>query len=151
MRETKNKKIKETTYYVTQLGSMEGRRVLLKLAKILTPLVIDKTITNKHELENKLENIFIRLVEGISRFVDNLSEEDFSYVMDVFIPTTSINLGGSDTITLDKEKADLHFAGKYLEMLEWLQFCIEVNYSDFLPDRGLIQKLIHLVGPQEKE
>lgn len=122
MLETKNKTINGTTYKVTQLGVRKGTQVLLR-------------IVNKLGLLAKAEG---GGVEGIIGAVaQNLTEEDFNFLCDAFLPMTLVSTLGKE-IPL-KNHFELHFAGKYWEMCEWLAFCLEVNFSDFLD--GLKSKI----------
>lgn len=111
LRETRKRVIGDYEYEVTQLGAIRGSAVFVRVMKLLGPLFASKDQA--------------ALFAGIQ-------EEDVRYLIDAFGPMTLVVGQGQ----LDKI-FDLHFAGKYKDMMGWLLFCLEVNYGDFLRGRGL--------------
>ena len=115
--ETRKTTINDTTYHVTQLQAPVGCKVLVRLAKALGPALAAGSSGD--------------VADAIRQFTSNLDEATLDYVIDVFKKNTEIELSNGNSVGLDSQFA-LHFAGKYGEMLKWLQFCIEYNFSDFL-------------------
>ncbi len=112
--ESKSKSISGVDYHVTTLGAIEGRKVYVQLMKALAPgLKSSKT-------EDFLSNVLMNLDEAV---VVDLSDR--------FARVTTVDVGGALRPCL-KDIFDLHFAGKYSEMTQWLMFCLEVNFGDFL-------------------
>ena len=110
MRESKTKVIGGEEYQVTQMGAVKGSQVFVRLVKVLGPLMGD----------------------NLEAALSALKEEDVTYLINAFQPYTMIQ-GKGDLSGF----FDVHFAGKYKEMLEWLFFSVEVNFGSFLGANGL--------------
>lgn len=108
--QTKEKTIDGNTYAVTQLGAIRGSQVFVRLMKMVGPA-------------------FLGEKKDFAKAFEALREEDFKYLCDVFSERTFV-----DGKPLDKI-FDFHFAGKYGAMFQWLFFCIETNFGDFLGAR----------------
>jgi len=118
-RETKEKKIGEHTYYVTQMGAIEGRRVFARLVKIFAPMASGGTVE-----------------ERIARVAAEFTEEDVDFFCDVFAKTTTVSgvaYGTKQPRLVDV--VDVHFVASYEYMVQWLAFALGVNYEGFF--RGL--------------
>lgn len=117
MRKPVTKKIGKTTYRVTPLGAKQGCKVFTRLA-------------------NLLGSGLKGAGPGMDRFaafgtaLESLKDSDFEYFCDAFAPVTEFNTGDQRWPHLS-DFFDDHFAGNYLEMLEWLEFAVEVNFGDF--------------------
>jgi len=44
---------------------------------------------------------------------------------------------GEDKWPLVSDVYESHFAGRFTEQMQWLGFCLQVNYADFLGGKGL--------------
>jgi hypothetical protein len=70
-----------------------------------------------------------------------LGDEDVDYVCDTFAKHTSVDM--ADKSPQLSAIFELHFRGKYNALVEWLAFCMEVNFSNFSegqndsPDEGV--------------
>ena len=106
MREQKEKVIGQTTYRVTQFGAVQGRKVLARLAKLL--VVAKSTDLAQLDLESELD-----------------------YLCETFAPYTEIQRLGDPKRPQLKDEFEEHFIGRYDEMLGWLLFALEVNFSSF--------------------
>ncbi len=125
MLKVESKDISGHTYKVRQLVATKGRLVLLTLARIAGPAAAMAA-----SAKNK-EAVIGPVIEAV---LSNLTPEDFTSVCNTFAESTDV--------VIDDEKGrrepklsnifDLHFAGRYEVMLEWLVFCVEVNFSSFL-------------------
>lgn len=113
LREQKERLIGNNTYQVTQLGAVQGSKIFVRVAKLLGPLILSKG-------------------SDISAAMSAVTEDDLTYLCDVFGPMTIV--GGR---VLDKQFFDIHFVANYKEMFLWLAFCLEVNYGDFLKGSAL--------------
>lgn len=119
--ETRTKTIAEVEYEVRQLDALKGRKVFIRLAKMLAPLLNAKGDGD----------MFARLGAALA----SVDEADFEYLCETFAPTTSMltvdEQGRTRRPELSKVFA-IHFAGQYDAMLEWLYFCLEVNFGSFI-------------------
>lgn len=115
---TESRVIGAHSYEVTQMGALQGRKVLTRLLKIVGPAY---AMVSSKGVE-----------AALSEVVTALSEEDTEYFCSAFEPLTSVSIG-------DKKPrlsgiADIHFAGDYMSLIKWLVFCFEVNFSSFFRD-----------------
>lgn len=111
MVETKEKTIEGTTYRVRQLDAVKGRKVVARLIRLLS-------------------NAAAGGDDALSKIFASVTEEDMDYFCDVFAASTDVNYEGKWPCL--KDVFGLHFAGKYGEMMQWLLFCVEVNFGNFL-------------------
>lgn len=124
---TESKRLGSHIYTVTQLNAVTGRRALLRLSKILGPAFT--------------EGLRGGQAASYSAIASNLTENDLDYFCDLLSAQTSVRGGEYAEAAepqLDKVFAE-HFADNYFELLEWLSFALEVNFSSFF--RGLATKL----------
>jgi hypothetical protein len=124
MFKTEEKKIGDCTYRVSQVGAIAGRAAFLKLVKAAGPLLggmVDKKgkVSGDFDLGSMFEKV-------------NLTESDLTYFCDLFSEKTFVVLPDGKTPRLDAPGFfDSHFAGRYLEMVQWLAFCVGVNFAGF--------------------
>ena len=111
-----SKQIGEYTYAVQQLGSRAGGRLLIRFSKKLGQGIKSGATT----------------IDRIAGAVESLEESDYDYLVDLLAPQTYVSGGGLAKPVKLVDVFDVHFAGRYLEMGQWLTFCLEVNYGDFL-------------------
>jgi len=107
-----------------------GLRSLNRLIKVLAPLIAASL------REGRASDRAASLLELLPA---SLTDDDIDYFRTVFggaswymdgEPTNWIPLvktSGKNAI----DHQELHFAGRYPEFLEWLVFCVEVNYGGF--------------------
>jgi hypothetical protein len=136
MIETKEKQIggRGYVYRVTQFGAKKGNQVMVRLAKVIGKMV-----------GGDLEQI-------VTNLVDAIDETQLDFFCDAFASMTEVAGGDfKGAVKLSSEGVfDLHFAGEYKEMGQWLLFAIETNYASFLPEGGLAS-LIKKAAPQVSE
>ena len=136
MIETKQKQIGERgfTYHVTQLGARQGGRVLVRLLKMVGSAAGEAIGSDEKDFD------LATVGRMVGSLAETASEEDFDFLCDTFLVGTSVQeLGGPAVVPL-KGIFDLHFAGEYQELGQWLFFCIEANYGGFLGEGGIVQK-----------
>ena len=146
--ETKSKEIGDRgyTYHVTELPSKKGRALLVRLIKTLGP-VFGQLISGmkpraggssklpaKGAAGSALASINGQSISrALAELAARLTEADLEHVCQVLGEHTEI----SDRDNPDNRKKltpgaqEFHFAGRYLEMFEWIAFGLEVNFSDF--------------------
>jgi hypothetical protein len=132
-RETKT--IGEHEYAVTQLDAVKGRRVATRIAKILAPVVGAGSAETGD------------MAKALQALVAGMTEEDVDSLCDVFAASTDVQIPGEKRSPKLSAIFALHFAGRYDEMVEWLLFCIEVNFSSFFARAGLKRASIEDVQP----
>ncbi len=121
---TETKTIGAFRYKVTQLDAHRGRRAFMRLTKLIGPAMVQLQSSGK--LDDKIE-------KAITQLVDRLGEDDVDYFCDLFASMTSVS--GGDLKANAEPQLDaifsVHFAGRYLEMLQWLIFSMKVNFASF--------------------
>lgn len=124
--EVKSKDIGKHTYKVEQFGAKAGGRMLVRLAKMLGGAV-------GGAIEAGDEVDVAAIGKTLTGFAENIAESDYDYLCDAFSAKTRVTGGvyGSKEPLL-KDFFDDHFAGNYVELGEWLYFCLEANYGSFL-------------------
>lgn len=128
--EIRSKVIGSHTYYVRQLGSSEARKLLVRLTTTLGP-VLGAAIPQGVSFKD-LMAIEVDLGKGLGELASRLREDDLEYVCRVLGAATEVDLGGGKQVPLTLEKQELHFCGGRLsELFKWLQFALEVQFSDF--------------------
>ena len=136
MRETKQKQIgtRGHTYHVTQFGARHGGRVLVRLLKMIGGAAGEA-------MKGDADGFDMRTVGGmVSNLAETVNEDDFDYLCDTFAKTTSIELDGKVVSLTTEGLFDLHFAGAYIELGQWLLFAVEVNFGGFLGEGGIVQR-----------
>lgn len=120
--------IGEFEYTVTQLGAAKGMEVLRRLGKLGGGVAQGALRAAMGEGGDSAK--LGALIGGLVVVLQSLEEVDIKYFVEVF--------GANSTVQLDPKRAprvkevfDLHFAGNYLDLGEWLYFCLEVNFGSF--------------------
>ncbi len=122
MFKTDSKTIGGLEYRVSQLGAVKGRAVFLRIVKLVGPAIASVVKGGKIDMKNvDLGDLFKRV---------ELTEEDLTFFCDAFAEKTFVVLPDKKAPRLD-HVFDAHFAGKYGDMMQWLVFCVSVNFADF--------------------
>lgn len=121
--DVKTHEINGTTYIIQPLLPKVGRKVLMRLVRILGPA-------------------FEAIEKGdpIATLMKALSDEEVDFLTDAFVDTTRIQKGGGEVPL--KGQFDNHFAANYGEMLLWLWACIQTNFSSFLEGLGVTPQVL---------
>ena len=123
MRKTEKKTLGERTYIVTQMGGVQGRKVLMRFLQVAGGAL--GALTGKGGKA--------QMQEGIKSLVEGLSEENTEYFFNAFTEGTQVQLDATHTVLLSNPGMfDDLFAGNYVEMMEWLVFSFQVNFGHFL-------------------
>src|SRR5271169_916440 len=149
MIETKERKIGDCVYSVTQLPARRALRLKTRLIKIfgpsLTQLLLTATepqeklfeeMNDKEKLHfhstSSVDKINIQeirkssVVKGIQLLSESIEEKVFEdLVMELFQGVRK------DGVEIQSGTFDMTFAGKLMEMYQVIMFILEVNYSDF--------------------
>jgi len=117
------KQIGDTLYEVTPVPLAVGRAALVVLVKKLAPVMASIL------KETTKESMTAAILGALPSVLD---DADFKHFSALFGPHTDITKPGAvESLKLTIAQQDLHFAGQYLEYLEWLKFACEVNYGNF--------------------
>lgn len=136
--ETKSRTIGSHVYHVRQLGSSDARKLLVRLTSTLGP-VLGAAIPQGVAFKDLLA-LDIDFGKGLSELATRLKEDDLEYVCRVLGSASQVDLGGGKLVLLDLQCQELHFRGGQLKLLfQWLQFALEVQFSDFFPGSALAQ------------
>lgn len=125
--ETQEKQIGDNVYVVEKFGAKQGRKLLLRLTRLLGPAFAALADGDDNALAGALR-----------AFAATATEDDFEHLCEAFASKTKVKqtahfASGPKDIETDLARVfDSHFAGNYSEMLGWLLFAIQTNYSDFL-------------------
>lgn len=109
-------------YSVAQLGSSEGRRILVKLTRLLGP-ALGRLVGGEGRPSDAVS-------EAIAEFSAGANEDDLEDLCRTFGQSTELDVDGKPML-LNLDMQELHFAGRYGAMFQWLGFCLRVNYADF--------------------
>jgi GTP-dependent phosphoenolpyruvate carboxykinase len=125
--EAKTKVIGAHTYTVRTLGAITARGVFVRLVKTVGGALAGGTATG-----------------ALVKVLESVSESDLAYFCDVFAAQTTVAAQGKAGATVQQPLAsifDLHFAGRMLDMFQWLKFSVESNYPDvFLALASAVQR-----------
>lgn len=116
------KQIGEHTYEVTTLGAKMGLKVGMRLTKALA------RGTELEELKAGGITVMGAITKAFAHILIALPEEDFDFIVSTFAQSTVVVLSDEQRPSLAK-MFDLQFAGRYEDFIEWLKFCVEVNYG----------------------
>lgn len=128
--ETKEKVIGEHVYSVTQMPAMRAVKLQARLLKMIGPSFGAMMASDPANPDSSLPL-------AISLLADKLDEKTFSDL--VIHLTESVRRNGAE---MTKERIDSDFAGNLNELFLVMQFVLEVNFSDFFREGGIIAGLI---------
>jgi tail assembly chaperone len=118
--QTIEKEINGVRYRLTQVGAIEGRELLLILARVLGSLAFGGSANIAQALMGATPADLARFCEVFERQTAILivDEKKQQGVKARWLPLSSIGF-------------DSHFAARYLEMCLWLQAHLEINFRSF--------------------
>jgi hypothetical protein len=132
MREPVKREIDGITFYLTPLGFGKGRRVFLRLAKVLTPILGGTNVADGASGD--------QIMAAIGNCIVQLNAEDLEWLDDQFagdsaaysLPETP---GKRPFMTTAAQREDL-FSGRFMTYAKWFAFACEVNFADFIAALG---------------
>lgn len=119
--------IGEYSYEVKALDAVTGRKAFVKLVNMLGP-------SFKDGMDDAA--VFAELAHTIK-------PEDMDHFCKLFGARTEVSGPGiaeGSTRTLTEVFFMEHFASNYFDMLEWLAFCLKVNFESFFRGMQRLQK-----------
>lgn len=131
--EVKSKVIGSHTYYVRALGSKSARGLLVRLLSTLGPVLgaaVPQGVSFREILNSNID-----FGKALNELSARLKESDLDFACAVLGDATEVDIGNGRRIHLTLEAQELHFCGgKLSELMKWLQFALEVQFSDFFSD-----------------
>jgi hypothetical protein len=126
MRKTSTVELQSKTFRITQLSFQNGRKVLLRMSRVLAPLLAARGSSNESEI-----------VEALSSALSNTSDEDLAFYTEKFGECCEYVQDGDKARRMNREDVqDELFAGNYSLYLLWLKECAVCNFSDFFGGSG---------------
>ena len=125
MREPTKKTIGDITFEVTPLGFKQGRKAFVRLSKALSPSLGELTAA---------KDLFDAgtIAGALEKLLDHISDEDLDWFAEVMGKGTRFSRDGDKWPFLNEANREALFAGNLMLFFQWLVFCFEVNFSDFL-------------------
>lgn len=120
--EPKTKSIGTSDYTVEPHGAIKGRALLLRLVKVVGPSL---TAVSQDSIPDAIKSL-----------LGGLTEEDLTFFCEEFSKKTMVTVDGGE-LQLSKI-FDVHFQDNYLDMVQWLAFCVEANFSSFFRGAGAL-------------
>lgn len=131
-------------YKITQLGAIEGRKLLVRLLKTLAPLIGQLKIDTSKAKSGVVASLMDSQVEtfvfpAIANFLSEIDDQLFEELCNKFAANCEVRQmgdGGERWPQLNAANGqvfDDHFSGRYGLMLRWFIKCLAVNGGDFLP------------------
>lgn len=134
MIETKEKVIGESKYMVTQMTALRAVKMQARLLKLIGPSFAAMIASSDKSNPDGC------LPLAVSLLADKLDEKSFeTLVLDLMQGVRK------DGVELTRSDIDLQFSGKLNELFLVMQFVLEVNFSDFFQEGGIIAGLIKAV------
>lgn len=128
---TVEKTIGSHTYAVSQLGALSGRKMLLRLIKLVGSGAAAGISSLGSGVAKSIEEIIARgSGDALLELLQRLDEAEVASILDELARSTRVKLS-ADTEPLLSEIFDMHFAGRYDDMLAWARFALEVNFASF--------------------
>lgn len=123
--QTKERRIGDSTYYVTQFGTLKALEVWTRLFNLLGA-GIAKLMAAGDDKERAMASL-------LQDLAGKISVDDLTYLVETFGEVTTVKTPKTKgPRPLDQDFRETHFMGKLPELFKWLAFGIEVNYSGFL-------------------
>lgn len=135
--------IGDRRFQVTQMPAGRGRKLLVRLSKVIGPtLAAGLQEMPEGDEEATVGDLPVRALSGaIFELCEKLTEADLDYVCSQLAGDTKWSEDGESWTSLSsKGQFDLVFAGRYLDMLKWIGFGLEVNFADFFGESGALEK-----------
>lgn len=142
MLESQQKRIGDIDYQVTQLPAPAGRRLLVRLYKVLGPALAAalKSLPESSGGISLGELQTSAIGDAMFELAQSITEDELDHVCNVFASQTLFSRESGKWLPL-KDFEDSHWSGNYLQMFQWIGFCLEANYSSFLSGAGGLKGL----------
>jgi hypothetical protein len=113
-------------YRITQLGALTGKQLMFRLGRTFAAVALG--------LRSGTLDVGV---------ISSLDPADFDWIVQTLIPTTDVGIHdveGDGKLKWHKLSVDFddHFAGRYPQLIEWLQAGLEVNFGPLRDALGSI-------------
>jgi hypothetical protein len=125
---SETKTIGENQYTVTVLPVQSGREAMIRLQRIMAGGIGAITTGSRSDIPAALAGVSERLTAGDLEWFCST----FGKATKVCTPPDETAPNGRTLILAESDAQTLVFAGNYLEMFKWLEFCIELNFGSLL-------------------
>ncbi len=122
MREPQTTTIGAWRYSVKPLPAGQGLALMARLSKMLGPGVAAL-------VANDGSGAIGRALSGL---LERVNPEEVVEIARQLAATTEVSQAGAKAPASLAEVFDVHFAGDYGPMMEWLKFALEVNFGPFV-------------------
>jgi hypothetical protein len=127
---TVTKRIADCDYTITLLSADEGLPINALLLRVAGP-TIATLVSEAGDFKTLADIPWAAFAAAFRTAVHNLDAADLRQLVDAFAPKTLLKLPDGKKPVLS-DVFGVHFAGKYGRMYQWLGFCIQANFADFL-------------------
>ena len=133
MREPESRVIDGVEFKVTPLARKAQRTAFVKLTKIIAPAVA-KAADGAKSVADLQAHMGKHLVSVIDSLASKVEVEDLDYFEGLFSKCTEYSEDGGEKWPhlRHEENRDAVFGGRLPLYFQWMKFCLEVNFSDFL-------------------
>lgn len=143
---TDKKEIDGYTYEVTQLGNKKGRRLMVRLFKLVGPAAAEFLAALGGKDGKDMKSIgdlsTESLANAVADFADRITEDELDHIVETLAAKTRVNqAGGGAMADLSSDVQDQLWAGSNTTMFKWLAFALEHNYRDFFGGLGSLGAL----------
>lgn len=146
MLKTEERTIGGSAYKVTQLGASAGMQLMVRLTKVLGP-VLGELTRGMGEGETDLMSVRGDALAGaLQQLGEKLNYEDLDYVCETLGAFTEVSNGDGKWLRLKRDIREVHFAGNYGDLFRWLGFALEVNYASFFGGSDVGAVLARVTG-----
>jgi hypothetical protein len=81
-----------------------------------------------------------------------LTDEDMTFYCDTFGKVTDVDMGDGRQLVLSNDvNRTLVFSGSFADLFEWLDACVEVNFSSVMSKLSGARKSLELAAKNKKE
>lgn len=127
------REIDGVVYRVTPLPFGTGRPALMRLLKVMAP-VLSAALAEPTNANAAL----------LAALPTALSDDDLAWFARIFGDASQYQ-DGSRWVPLIQQNQELHFAARYEAFFRWLLFCVEVNFGGFFGGIKTASDVVDLV------
>ena len=147
---TLTKVIGNHRYEVRQLGTTEAEELLVRLVKVLGPVLgalLEDVggIKSPKGIKSIMDMDITTVSKALHELGMRLTVEDLRHARTVFGNASTVHMPDGKAFPMTLEQQELHWCGRFSDMFKWLGFCLEVSYGDFFGGAGLINKAVGAV------
>lgn len=144
MKEETKKEIDGFEYTFYQLGAIKSHNLLRKIGKILGPALGEMVNSAKDSDKAGLASLLnseIDFKSVIDGFFDRADEKTLESIIITLGSQIHYTDGGNGGELKSSDIIDLHFKGRLQSMYKVLYAALEVQYSDFLGEGGILANI----------